>query len=226
FLFRGDEVDKKVQVLSGGEKSRLALAKMIATPANILIMDEPTNHLDMSSQEVLQQALAHYDGTILIVSHNRYFLDQFVDKVLEIRDGAATLYQGNIGDYLDKIKRLREETQAPRPAHGSEAPAPARAKSKETRRLQAEQRQEKTRKLAPFKKQSERAEEQIGELEARKAELERCLADPELYRDQDAFAERSREYKDIERRLERSYAQWEEAQAQIERIESLFAENG
>jgi ATP-binding cassette, subfamily F, member 3 len=226
FLFRGEEVDKKVQVLSGGEKSRLALAKMIATPANFLIMDEPTNHLDMTSQEVLQQALAQYDGTILIVSHNRYFLDQFVDKVLEIRDGAATLYEGNISDYLEKIKRLRQEAPSPSAARNEEVPAPGapKAKSKETRRLQAEQRQERTRKLAPFKKQSERAEEQIAELEARKTELEQCLADPELYRDQDAFTARSREYKEIERRLERCYGQWEEAQARIEEIESLFAE--
>jgi ATP-binding cassette subfamily F protein 3 len=223
FLFRGEEVDKKVQVLSGGEKSRLALAKMIATPANLLIMDEPTNHLDMISQEVLQKALARYDGTIIIVSHNRYFLDRFVGNVLEIKSGTAALYEGNISDYLERVKRLREEANGLSAPPEKTHPAPvAKVKSKEARRLQAQQRQEKNRKLAPFKKQSGRAEEQIEELENRKGELEKCLADPELYRDQDAFAERSKEYKEVERRLERIYHQWEEAQAKIEEIEASF----
>ena len=119
FLFRGDEVDKKVQVLSGGEKSRLALAKMIATPANLLVMDEPTNHLDMMSQEILQEALAQYDGTIIIVSHNRYFLDHFVNKVLEIKNGGATLFDGNLAYYLDKTAKDRQQAAAaPEPPKG------------------------------------------------------------------------------------------------------------
>ena len=120
FLFRGDEVEKKVMVLSGGEKSRLALAKMIASPANLLIMDEPTNHLDMMSQEILQQALAQYDGSILVVSHNRFFLDSFVNKVLEIKEGKATMYDGNLSYYLDKVKL--EALAAKKEALGAVAP--------------------------------------------------------------------------------------------------------
>jgi ATP-binding cassette, subfamily F, member 3 len=225
FLFRGEEVDKKVQVLSGGEKSRLALAKMIATPANFLIMDEPTNHLDMVSQEVLQAALAQYDGTIVIVSHNRYFLDQFVGKVLEIKDGAANLHEGNISEYLEKVRTTRAEAGPPAGAadHIQPAATAAKAKGKDARRQQALLRQEKNLRLGPLKKESDQAEKQIELLETRKSELEKLLADPDLYRDQDGFAERSKEHKEVERRLERCYRQWEKAQAGIEEIESSLA---
>jgi ATP-binding cassette, subfamily F, member 3 len=223
FLFRGEEVDKKVQVLSGGEKSRVALAKMIATPANFLIMDEPTNHLDMFSQEVLQNALGQYDGTIVIVSHNRFFLDQFVNRVLEIKDGTANLFEGNVSDYLEKAKALRTESTAAPSLEESAPSVTARAKGKDARRQQALVRQERNQKLGPLKKESEKTEKQIEILEARKCELEQCLADPGLYADQDAFAERSREYKEVERRLVRCYRQWEEMLAEIEGIEATFA---
>ncbi|MDF1614804.1 ABC-F family ATP-binding cassette domain-containing protein [Desulfurivibrio dismutans] len=118
FLFRGEDADKRVSVLSGGEKSRLALAKMIAVPANLLILDEPTNHLDMTSQEVLQEAMRRYDGAIIVVSHNRHFVNAFADKVLEIRQGRGTIYEGNIDEYLDKIRRDQEAALSAPPAGG------------------------------------------------------------------------------------------------------------
>ena len=126
FLFRGDEVEKKVAVLSGGEKSRLALARMIATPANLMLLDEPTNHLDMSSQEILQEAMAQYDGTIVVVSHNRYFVDSFVNKVMEVKDGRITLYEGDITEYLLKQAELAEERQASETAAGRAGSADSR----------------------------------------------------------------------------------------------------
>ena len=107
FLFRGDDVFKKVKVLSGGEKSRLALSKMLLLPSNFLIMDEPTNHLDMRSKKVLQEALAEFNGTYLIVSHDRAFLDPIVNKVLEFSHGGIRTFLGNVSDYLVKKK---EET--------------------------------------------------------------------------------------------------------------------
>lgn len=223
FLFRGEEVDKKVEVLSGGEKSRLALAKMIVQPANLLILDEPTNHLDMSSQEVLQEALAQYDGTIIIVSHNRHFVNRFINKVLEIKNGIATLYEGNIEDYLYALGKLADraaadagETAVER-KNGNEAAAKLRGKA--ARQEQAKARQEKSRKLKPLKKEAEQAEETIDRLETRKKELEQLMADPQLYQDQEKFAESSREYNTVEQHLGRLYEQWEKVQARIEELQ-------
>jgi len=226
FLFKGEEVDKKVQVLSGGEKSRLALAKMIVQPANLLILDEPTNHLDMSSQEVLQEAMAQYDGTIIIVSHNRHFVNRFINKVLEIKNGRATLYEGNIEDYIYKLKILQEGNKTDRKDGSTPGETAAetvvKQKSKAARQEQAKIRQEKSRKLNPLKKRVEQAEEEIGKLETRKKELELLMADPHLYQDQDKFAECSKEYNALERKLERLYQGWEEVQAQIEITEAEF----
>jgi ATP-binding cassette subfamily F protein 3 len=227
FLFRGEEVDKKVLVLSGGEKSRLALAKMIVQPANLLILDEPTNHLDMSSQDVLQEAMVQYDGSIIIVSHNRHFVNGFVNKVLEIKDNSGTVYEGNIEDYLYKIQMLQDAAvEQPEGAESAIAVSDknGQPKGKAARREQAKVRQEKSRQLQPFRREVEQAEKEIGILETRKKELEQQMADPELYKDEVAFAECSKEYKNIERRLERQYHKWEEAQGKVERVEAEFSD--
>jgi ATP-binding cassette subfamily F protein 3 len=222
FLFRGEEVDKKVQVLSGGEKSRLALAKMIVQPANLLILDEPTNHLDMSSQEVLQEAMSQYDGTIIIVSHNRHFVNRFINKVLEIKNGCGTLYEGNIEDYMFKLKNVQDEFETDLEENTKnteiEAEMPAKQRGKAARQEQAKIRQEKSRKLNPLKNEAEQTEEKIEKLEARKKELELLMADPHLYQDQGKFTESSKEYNSLERKLKRLYKRWEEVQAQIEKL--------
>ena len=221
FLFMGDEVDKKVHVLSGGEKSRVALARMLVRPANLMLLDEPTNHLDISSQEVLQEAMAQYEGTIIVVSHNRFFVNSFVNKVLEIRDGRATLYEGNIDDYLARRKREdEEERSAPPPASGRNGEKPEDKKAR--RRARAHARQKLGARIGPWKKQSAAAEEEIERHEARKAELEQKMADPDLYGDQAAWTETSREYAKVERQLERAYRKWEEAQEKIENIEQAI----
>lgn len=226
FLFSGDDVDKKVQVLSGGEKSRLALARMIATPANLLIMDEPTNHLDMISQEILQEALKQYDGTIIIVSHNRYFLDQFVNKVMEIKDKKSSLYEGNISRYLEKLDELAEQAITPEKVTPQEKkkPEPSASKGKKQRQEQAKIRQKMGKRLKPYRKIIQETEEQIEKLESRKTELEQLLADPELYNDQEQFSEVNTEYSSVERRLDRVMFKWEEAQEKVEKIEAEFTE--
>ncbi|MGW8161498.1 MAG: ABC-F family ATP-binding cassette domain-containing protein [Desulfobulbales bacterium] len=226
FLFRGEEVDKKVQVLSGGEKSRLALAKMIVQPANLLILDEPTNHLDMSSQEVLQEAMAQYDGTIIIVSHNRHFVNRFINKVLEIKNGRATLYEGNIDDYIHKLKSLEHDSTLNLTADENRLTAEEETSRKQrgraARKEQAKLRQAKSIRLGPLKKEVEQVEETIGKLETQKKELELLMADPQLYQDQEKFAGCGRKYNSLVRKLERLYQRWEDAQASIEKIEAEF----
>ena len=137
FLFSGDTVFKQVKALSGGEKARLALAKMLLTPANLLILDEPTNHLDIPAKEMLEEALQNYDGTVIIVSHDRYFISQVANKIVEIRDGELVAYQGNYHYYLDKIEEEKAKEQQKIEA------AKKAAKQAEKRAKQAEKKKQK-----------------------------------------------------------------------------------
>ncbi len=227
FLFTGDEVEKKVQVLSGGEKSRVALAKMLIKPANLMLLDEPTNHLDITSQEVLQEAMAQYEGTIIVVSHNRYFVNSFVNKVLEIRDGRATLYLGNVDDYLEMRQKLEsghtQKQKRKKPAHQEQKQNNDGNDRKAQRRERARMRQKLSATLKPWKKKAAEAEKAISPLEERQAELEGMMADPDLYADQERWSKTSKEYNEVKRRLERLYEQWEQAQEKIETLEAEAA---
>jgi ATP-binding cassette subfamily F protein 3 len=226
FLFTGDDVDKKVQVLSGGEKSRVALAKMLIKPANLMMLDEPTNHLDIASQEVLQEAMAQYEGTIIVVSHNRSFVNSFVNKVLEIRDQQAFLHDGNIDDYLETRKRREEEAagnarnvKAAAPKAVVVQPVAVSVDRKEDRKQRGQQREQVNAQVKPWKKKAADAEKEIERLETQKIELESQMADPALYANQQQWTKTSKEYGEVQERLKRQYAAWEEAQGMIEEVE-------
>jgi ATP-binding cassette subfamily F protein 3 len=230
FLFTGDEVDKQVQVLSGGEKSRVALAKMLVRPANLMLLDEPTNHLDITSQGVLQEAMAQYEGSIIVVSHNRTFVNSFVNKVLEIRDGRAILHEGNIDDYLAVRKGIEEEKLAGKkkkktqkslksaPVKTVQAPLGS-ADRKEDRRKRAQERQQLNSQIKPWKNKATAAEKEIEKLEKRKEELEVLMADPDLYADQPRWLKINKEYNEVKQQLERQFAVWEEALGKVEEVE-------
>lgn len=226
FLFRGDDVFKSVSVLSGGERGRLALARMLLQPANFLILDEPTNHLDLASQEVLQRALQDYTGAYVIVSHNRSFLDPIVTKVLEfIPNQPPKLYYGNVSDYIEKKQADLLAAQEASPAGGGGSSKSAAKSSggsrKEQRRLEAKAREAKAAKLKPLKAEFEQIEEEIGQLEIEKAELTKKLVDPEFFKsgEEEVKAGTDR-FAEVEKSLESHYSRWDELSEEIERIEA------
>ncbi len=225
FLFRDDDVFKRVSVLSGGEKSRLALAKMLLQPANFLIMDEPTNHLDMRSKKVLQEALKEYSGTFVIVSHDRAFLDPIVNKVAEFSHGTVRTFVGNVSDYLfRKNQEIERNVSTLRKDNGEKGPGESERQTvevsaKERKRIEAERRNELSRKLRPLKDELRKVEAEISKFEARRKEIEGLMADPEFYKDADGAKNASMEYKEIGSRLEDKYFKWGELTEKIERIE-------
>jgi ATP-binding cassette subfamily F protein 3 len=219
FLFRDDDVFKKVSVLSGGEKSRVALAKMLLKPANFLILDEPTNHLDMKSKKVLQEALLRYDGTFLIVSHDRYFLDPIVNKVVEVGSGTVRTFIGNISDYIAK-KREEREASVKSEAAEKKAASAFEVSDKDRKRIEAERRQQLSVKLRPLKLKVETMEREIEKLESRHKEVEAAMLDSELYKNGPEAKRVSAERKELEQLLARAYDQWDTIQSEIEKVRS------
>jgi ATP-binding cassette subfamily F protein 3 len=220
-----------VSVLSGGERGRLALARMLLQPANFLILDEPTNHLDLHSQEVLQRALGDYTGAFAIVSHNRSFLDPIVTKVLEFIPGQKPkLYYGNVSDYLEKKKADMEIAVARvnfSAAGGTKSSSAnvagssdSGANRKEQRRLDAKAREERAQKLRPLRKEFEALEAEIAKLETAKAELDDKLADPGFFKKGDDASTAMKRYSEVETLLESRVAKWGELSDKIEKLEA------
>jgi ATP-binding cassette subfamily F protein 3 len=219
FLFTGDDVFKKVSVLSGGEKSRLALAKMLLVPSNLLLFDEPTNHLDLSSKDVLQEALVRFEGAFVIVSHDRDFLEPLIDKILDFDEGHLRVTLGTVDEYLEKWYKGKE-ADVPRGPSGEVL----RRKSplqldRERRREDAEKRQRLYRRLKPLKASLERLEAQIALRERRTGEIEEALADGKTYENEKTARSLNLEYGEIKSRLESLYGEWTSLQEEMERIE-------
>lgn len=223
FLFVGDDVFKKVKVLSGGEKSRVALAKMLLNSGNFLIFDEPTNHLDMQSKNILQQALQQYEGTLMIVSHDRDFLDPIVNKTLEIQPGRLKTWLGNVTFYLEKKseensaeKSVKKEKVKQKQIKEQEENQLSR---KEERRLEAEKRNAISKKIKPLKNRLKEIEGAIEKLEERNGEIESVMAEPSFYDDPDNVKKVSMEYESIKNDLADHLNKWEEVASRIEFIE-------
>jgi ATP-binding cassette subfamily F protein 3 len=206
FLFHGDDVDKRVKVLSGGEKSRLALARLLLQPANVLLLDEPTNHLDLDSKAILLEALQAYKGTLVFVSHDRYFLDELATKVAEIGGGEIRLHWGGYADFLRAKEReqlgeapvtLEEPVPAPepeeKPAPKAAPPAPAVSKN-QARALQ---------------QKAEQLESRIEETEIAIASLEGRMAVPGFYDDAQGAAGIVKTHEELKAKLETLYREWE-----------------
>lgn len=202
FLFTGDEVLMPVSTLSGGEKGRVALTKLMLRRDNLLLLDEPTNHLDMDSREVLEDALSDFPGTILAISHDRYFINRFATKVLVLEEGGIKEYLGNYDDYFEKINR----EQAP---DGDTQGMTRTAIDKEKRRSR-----EETKRLQERKAALARAEEAVARAEEEAAGLEAEMADPATYQDAEKAAALARAYQAKKAEIERLYAAWEQLEVE------------
>ena len=217
FLFSGDDADKKVGVLSGGERARVALAKLLLVPSNLLILDEPTNHLDLDSSEALIDALAAYGGTILFVSHDRSFLNRLATVIWEVRDGAALPFPGNLDDWLYHRRQVEAAEAAPGHAAGEPgAPAAARGGTdRDRRRAEAEARNARYRLEKPLRDEIAALEARIDALEGEEREATALLSDASVYQDfarAKPIIDRQRAAKE---ELTRLYAAWESAQERL-----------
>ena len=208
FLFRGEDIDKKVKVLSGGERSRLAMARLMLEPYNLLILDEPTNHMDMRSKDILKSALQKYDGTVVVVSHDREFLDGLVDRIYEFRDGGVREYLGDIWYFLEKrkVESLQEIEYKDRPTTSDKAnEMPSAGK------MTYEQKKEQEKQLRKLRKAVESIEQELADVEKEIAEYDNRFATATEY-NADDYAK----YDALKQRYDHLMHEWEKASYELE----------
>ena len=223
FLFRGDDVYKSLDVLSGGEKSRIALLQLLLSPVNLLVLDEPTNHLDIHSKDVLLQALRGFGGTVIFVSHDRGFIEQLATKVLHLEHGTYKYFVGGYEFYMEQMEKAMEggeslplaaagkpssATPSPKGDTPLKSPAGASLSWEEQKRLDAERRK--------IEKEVARLEAKITELEEKKSELENKLADPSVYSNGEKAKAVQRDIETVAAEIEETTAQWEAAAEKME----------
>ena len=211
FLFRGEDIDKKVKVLSGGERSRLAMARLMLSPHNLLIMDEPTNHMDMRSKDILKEALMRFDGTVIVVSHDREFLDGMVDKIYEFRDGGVKEYLGGIYYFLEK-RKVESLAEIERKAAPTTAAKEGAATS--SGKLSYEQKKEQEKQIRKLRKVVEAIEAELADIEAQIADYDARFASATEYNEADYRA-----YDELKNRYDRQMHEWEKASYELELIE-------
>ncbi|GAJ41429.1 ABC-F family ATP-binding cassette domain-containing protein [Saccharococcus caldoxylosilyticus] len=208
FLFSGDDVLKHVSELSGGEKARLALAKLMMQKANFLVLDEPTNHLDLDSKEVLENALIEYPGTILFVSHDRYFINRIATKIYELSSDGITEYLGDYDYYIAKKEEMLElERLAAAEQRQTNANLPD---GESTKKLNYEQEKEAKKLERQRKRRIEEIEAEISELEQQIAHVEEQLCDPDIYQDHEKVQQLTKENEEMKQKLDLLLVEWEE----------------
>jgi ATP-binding cassette subfamily F protein 3 len=218
FLFSGDDVDKPARVLSGGERARVALARLCVKPGNLILMDEPTNHLDLESSESLAKSLTTFDGTLVFVSHNRSLVRTLATRIWNVEDGRVETYPGTLDEYLYSmsVRRNEEEEEAA-------ASAPAKKKDdddKARKRKEAELRQKRSKTLGPLEKQVADLEARIAELEASQAKRSAELSDPSVYEDAPRRNKLLSEFQAGSDKLDELTARWEKAAIELDRAKA------
>ena len=236
FLFHGDDVEKRVNVLSGGERARLALAKMLVSPDPLLLLDEPTNHLDIDSVDVLEKALVDFPGTIILISHDEHLVRAVANKVVDVRDHNVSVYDGDYDYFLYKLAELQAAAQGETssktvssygtsgaravksagPEAGQAAGSSRNVKTKEQRRAEAEERNRRSRALRETKKRLDEVEAALTPAHKRYDELMTLMADEALYDDQQKFDECMAEYQALSEKIPALEAEWLELSEKME----------
>jgi ATP-binding cassette subfamily F protein 3 len=237
FLFSGDDVDKKVAVLSGGERARVALARLLIRPGNLLLMDEPTNHLDLESSEELAESMMSYDGTMVFVSHNRGLVRRLATRIWNVAGGAVEIYAGTLDEYMDSCRRRLEEVPDDGDAEGdadsggarADEAAPtdgarkSRADERVRKRREAEERRRRSAALGPITSRIESLEQRIAEIEKAQGQRGAALSDPAVFADERRRRELLGEYQSAAAKLEELTLRWEALHEELAVLEAELA---
>ena len=228
FLFSGADVDKRINILSGGERARVSLARLLVKPGNFMLMDEPTNHLDIQSSETLIDALKDYSGTLLFVSHNQSFVNGLATKIWDVVEEGIVEYPGSLDEYYqsiqDKEKNAVDAMSTPEKIGQGRNTGKTREDKKREKREKAEKRQQIHNTVKPIRVNLAHVEDRIAKMETRQKEVEKDLADPDIFQDQERSVPLLAEYKNLREELDTSFLEWEKLQEKLELAKSSLEE--
>jgi ATP-binding cassette subfamily F protein 3 len=224
FLFSGDDVTKRISVLSGGEKTRIAIARMLVRPANLLLMDEPTNHLDIASREILTDALDAYKGTLCFITHDRTLIREIANKIIQVQDGQVTVFPGGYDEYLwrNRSPDGQAETTEIQPHKGQLRQPSMSVRKRQRKALEGRLRNEHYRAISPLRASITEIEQEIAANTARIEEIEAMMADPSHYNDSRNVVAVNREYATLKEKVARLTAEWEGLLSEAERIDADY----